>query len=71
MIFAAGLGSRLKPFTDSHPKALAQVNGKSLLERNVLYLQKFGIRELIVNVHHFADQILDAIEKIMDGDQRL
>ena len=43
MIFAAGLGSRLKPFTDSHPKALAVVSGKTLLERNILYLQKFGI----------------------------
>ncbi len=61
IIFAAGLGSRLKPWTDQHPKALAPVNGKSLLERNVLYLQQFGIRELIVNVHHFADQIVQAI----------
>jgi len=63
MIFAAGLGSRLKPFTDNHPKALAVVNGKTLLERNILYLQKFGITEVIVNVHHFADQIIEAIEK--------
>lgn len=63
MIFAAGLGSRLKPFTDSHPKALAIVNGKTLLERNILYLQKFEITEVIVNVHHFADQIVDEIEK--------
>lgn len=63
MIFAAGLGSRLKPFTDSHPKALAVVNGKTLLERNILYLQKFEITEVIVNVHHFADQIVDEIEK--------
>lgn len=63
MIFAAGLGSRLKPFTDSHPKALAEVNGKTLLERNILYLQKFGIKDVIVNVHHFADQIVSAIEK--------
>lgn len=63
MIFAAGLGSRLKPFTDSHPKALAEVNGKTLLERNILYLQKFGIKDVIVNLHHFADQIVSAIEK--------
>lgn len=63
MILAAGLGSRLKPWTDHHPKALAQVNGKSLLERNVRYLQQFGITELIVNVHHFADQIVEAVEK--------
>ena len=63
MLFAAGLGTRLKPFTDSHPKALAEVNGKTLLERNIRYLQKFGITEVIVNVHHFADQIIEAIEK--------
>lgn len=63
MILAAGLGSRLKPWTDHHPKALAPVNGKSLLQRNVLYLQQFGITELIVNVHHFADQIIEAVEQ--------
>ncbi len=61
MIFAAGLGSRLKPWTDHHPKALALVNGKSLLQRNIEYLQHFGIRDVIVNVHHFADQIVQAI----------
>ena len=43
MILAAGLGTRLKPFTDKHPKALAMVNGKSLLQRNIEYLQKIGI----------------------------
>jgi MurNAc alpha-1-phosphate uridylyltransferase len=57
MIFAAGLGTRLKPFTDSHPKALAIINGKTLLERNIRYLQQFGIHKVIVNVHHFADQV--------------
>lgn len=57
MLFAAGLGTRLKPFTDNHPKALAPVNGKTLLEHNILYLQKFGIKEVVVNVHHFAEQI--------------
>lgn len=61
MILAAGLGSRLKPWTDEHPKALAVVNGKSLLQRNVEYLQSHGITEVIVNVHHFADQIISAI----------
>ncbi len=61
MIFAAGLGTRLKPFTDHSPKALAEVNGKSLLEHNVRYLQKFGIYEIVINVHHFADMILEAI----------
>lgn len=62
MILAAGLGTRLKPWTDHHPKALALVNGKSLLQRNVEYLQQFGIKEVLVNVHHFADQIIEAIQ---------
>jgi NDP-sugar pyrophosphorylase family protein len=61
MILAAGLGTRLKPFTDKHPKALALVNGKSLLQRNIEYIQKIGITEVLVNVHHFADQIIDAV----------
>jgi len=61
MIFAAGLGTRFKPWTDRHPKALAPVNGKSLLQRNIEYLQQYGIRDIVVNVHHFADQITDAL----------
>ncbi|OQP51142.1 nucleotidyltransferase [Niastella yeongjuensis] len=63
MIFAAGLGTRFKPWTDKHPKALAVVHGKSLLQHNVEYLQQYGITNVVVNVHHFADQIVDAIEK--------
>ncbi len=63
MILAAGLGTRLKPWTDHHPKALAEVNGKSLLQLNVEYLQKFNINEVLVNVHHFAGQIVDAIDR--------
>lgn len=63
MIFAAGLGTRFKPWTDSHPKALAPVNGKSLLQRNIEYLQQYGIREVVINVHHFADQIIDAVKQ--------
>jgi NDP-sugar pyrophosphorylase family protein len=63
MIFAAGLGTRFKPWTDIHPKALAMVNNKSLLQRNVEYLQQYGISDVVVNVHHFADQIIEAIEK--------
>ena len=63
MILAAGLGTRLKPFTDKHPKALAVVNNKTLLQRNIEYLQLFGITEVAVNVHHFADQIISAVEK--------
>lgn len=62
-ILAAGLGTRLKPFTDNHPKALAPVNGKSLLETNIRYLQQFGIFDIVVNVHHFAQQIIDTLER--------
>jgi N-acetyl-alpha-D-muramate 1-phosphate uridylyltransferase len=62
MILAAGLGTRLKPFTEKHPKALYPVNGKPLLQRNIEYLQSFGIKNVIVNVHHFANQIIDAIK---------
>ena len=62
MILAAGLGTRLKPWTDHHPKALAIVNSKSLLQRNIEYLQQYGIYDVVVNVHHFADQIKKAIE---------
>lgn len=61
MIFAAGLGTRLRPFTDHHPKALAVVNGKPLLQRNIEYLRDAGIREIMVNIHHFADQIEEFI----------
>ena len=63
MIFSAGLGTRFKPWTDEHPKALAMVNGKSLLQRNIEYLQKYGVTDVVVNVHHFGDQIKEAIKK--------
>ncbi len=62
MIFCAGLGTRFTPWTDKHPKALAMINGKSLLQRNVEYLQEYNITNVIVNVHHFADQIIEAIQ---------
>ena len=63
IIFAAGPGPHLKPWTDEHPKALAPVNGKSLLQRNIEYLQEYGVRDVIVNVHHFADQVMAEIER--------
>ncbi|HUP12683.1 MAG TPA: nucleotidyltransferase family protein [Niastella sp.] len=63
MIFAAGLGTRFKPWTDKHPKALAVVNGKSLLQTNIEYLYRYGITNVVVNVHHFADQIVEAIQR--------
>ncbi|HMJ47926.1 MAG TPA: sugar phosphate nucleotidyltransferase [Ferruginibacter sp.] len=63
MIFSAGLGTRFKPWTDTHPKALALVNGKSLLQRNIEYLQKYGIDEVVVNVHHFPGELMNEIKK--------
>src|SRR4029078_8178819 len=62
MLLAAGFGTRLKPFTDNHPKALAEGNMKTLLQRKIEYLQQFNIYDVIVNVHHFAQQIIQAIE---------
>jgi N-acetyl-alpha-D-muramate 1-phosphate uridylyltransferase len=62
MILAAGLGTRLKPFTEKHPKALFPINGKTLLQRNIEYLQAYGFDNVIVNVHHFADQIIEEIK---------
>jgi NDP-sugar pyrophosphorylase family protein len=58
MILAAGLGTRLKPLTDTRPKALVEVNGRTLLEITLRRLSDFGVREVIVNVHHFADMII-------------
>ncbi|MBM3412572.1 MAG: nucleotidyltransferase family protein [Bacteroidetes bacterium] len=63
MIFCAGLGTRFKPWTNKHPKALALVNGKTLLQRNIEYLQQYGIFEVVINVHHFADQIEELVSE--------
>ncbi|MDR1226438.1 MAG: nucleotidyltransferase family protein [Prevotellaceae bacterium] len=62
-ILAAGLGTRLKPYTDSVPKALVPVNGMPLLERNLKYLAAQGITEFVVNVHHFADKVVDFLRQ--------
>lgn len=59
MIFAAGLGTRLKPLTDKMPKALVPVAGEPLLRHVVLRLKAAGFERIVVNVHHFADQIID------------
>ena len=63
MIFAAGLGTRLKPMTDFLPKALVPIAGKPLLEHVILKLKNAGFDEIIVNVHHFPDQIIDFLKK--------
>ena len=57
MVLAAGLGTRLRPLTNGRPKALVEINGRTLLEIALLRLRGFGIREVIVNAHHFADLI--------------
>ena len=59
MVLAAGLGTRLRPLTDDRPKALVEVAGRTLLDITLTRLRGFGIREVIVNVHHFADMVLE------------
>lgn len=62
MIFAAGLGTRLKPFTEHCPKALVPYHGTPLLERLILHLRNNGFDEMVVNVHHFPDMIIDFLD---------
>ena len=57
MIFAAGLGTRLKPLTDTLPKALVPVCGKPLIEHVARKLQAAGIDDVVVNIHYFADKV--------------
>lgn len=59
MIFAAGLGTRLRPLTDDRPKAMVELDGKPLLYHCIENLKRFGVTEIMVNVHHFGDQIID------------
>ena len=63
MIFAAGLGTRLKPLTDTMPKALVRVGGEPLLKHVILRLKAVGYTRIIVNVHHFARQIVDYLRQ--------
>jgi NDP-sugar pyrophosphorylase family protein len=62
MILAAGLGTRLRPVTDTRPKALVEIAGRTLLEITLSRLRAFGIHEVIINVHHLADMILDYLK---------
>lgn len=80
MIFAAGLGTRLKPLTDTMPKALVEVGGEPLLKRVIFKLKDAGFSHIVVNVHHFAGQIIDYLQsndnfgldiKISDESQQL
>jgi NDP-sugar pyrophosphorylase family protein len=63
MILAAGLGTRLRPLTNDRPKALVEVAGRTLLEITLSRLRSFGVREVIVNVHHFADMVVEYLKK--------
>lgn len=63
MIFAAGLGTRLRPLTNNKPKALVKVNGTTLLEHTIQRLKRFGYTEIVVNVHHFAEQIISFFQE--------
>src|SRR6266436_10441026 len=63
MVLAAGLGTRLRPLTDDRPKALVEVGGRTLLEITLARLRGFGIREVVVNVHHFAEMVVEYLRK--------
>ena len=63
MVFAAGLGTRLRPLTNDKPKALVEVAGKTMLEIVLTRLKKAGFTEVVVNVHHFADQVISFLDK--------
>lgn len=63
MVLAAGLGTRLRPLTEERPKALVTLGGKTLLELALLTLRSFGVDEVIVNVHHFADMVCDYLDE--------
>jgi NDP-sugar pyrophosphorylase family protein len=71
MILAAGLGARLRPFTDNRPKALVEIAGHTLLEITLSRLRTFGIREVIVNVHHYADMIIEYLKRNDDFGMRI
>lgn len=63
MVLAAGLGTRLRPLTNDRPKALVEVCGRTLLEITLTRLQRdFGIRDVIINVHHYADMVIDRVK---------
>ena len=71
MILAAGLGTRLRPLTDDRPKALVEVAGRTLLEMTLSRLRAFGVREVIINVHHFADMVVDYLKAKDDFGMRI
>ena len=62
MIFAAGLGTRLYPLTSDRPKALVEVAGRTLLQRAIERVRDAGYNDLVINIHHFGDQIISYLE---------
>ena len=62
MVLAAGLGTRLRPLTNDRPKALVEIGGRSLLELTLTRLASFGVRDVIINVHHFADLVIQYLK---------
>src|SRR5579872_3247753 len=62
MVLAAGLGTRLRPLTNDRPKALVELDGHTLLKITLTRLRDFGVREVVINVHHFADMIVDYLK---------
>jgi NDP-sugar pyrophosphorylase family protein len=62
MVLAAGLGTRLRPLTNDRPKALVEVCGRTLLEITLARLRDFGVRDVIINVHHYADMVIDRLK---------
>jgi NDP-sugar pyrophosphorylase family protein len=62
MVLAAGLGTRLRPLTNDRPKALVKVAGRTMLEITLARLREFGIQDVIINLHHFADLVVDSVK---------
>src|ERR1700688_3174572 len=71
MVLAAGLGTRLRPLTNDRPKALVEVAGRTLLEITLIRLRDFGIREVIVNVHHFGDMVVEYLRAKKNFEMRI
>ena len=63
MVFAAGLGTRLRPLTNDRPKALVEVGGKTMLERVITHLAYCGVTDITVNIHHFGEKIIEFLEE--------
>ena len=70
MIFAAGLGTRLRPLTDHTPKALVPIAGKTMLERVILRLKDAGFNDITINIHHFGEQIIEFLRTHNDLDRK-